>query len=75
MQVIIIAILCLIVMAVLIYVFAGKIGLFRSSTTCVARNGDCTGSSVECKSEKPIAIWTEDCGTKGEPGKCCVAIG
>jgi hypothetical protein len=75
MQVIVIAILCLIVMAVLIYIFAGKMGLIKSSTTCIARDGKCTASNVECSPEKPVSIWTEDCGIKGEPGKCCVAIG
>jgi hypothetical protein len=88
LNVIIIAVLCIVVMVVLLYIFGGKIGLFKSSTTCGAREGTCMQSLGSiCSSEKPIMIWTEDCecvgdkgtgktcNTNGKPGQCCINVG
>jgi len=91
LQVIVVAVLCIVVMVVLLYIFGGKIGLFKSSTSCASREGKCMSPDDVCGKEGtdkgPIMIWTEDCECFGstekggpcnankKPGQCCISIG
>lgn len=69
MQVIIIAIICLIVLAVLIFIFVGKIGIWgKSVADCEAKGGECANA---CKPDeaKIAGICPEEAGQF-----CCIPL-
>ena len=87
LNVIIIAVLGLIVLIVLAFMFRGESIKFMKSTDCSARNGVCLEGKEDCPEDKPVKIYTNDCkevefkegiyiakeGIKG-PGQCCVPL-
>ena len=75
----------LIILIILSYLISGRIGIFRKSFDCSAKNGECleksSSSPKECPEGKPIKIYTDDCKlvkdnevAKKGPGQCCIAI-
>ncbi|MFC1691534.1 hypothetical protein ACFL0W_05130 [Nanoarchaeota archaeon] len=79
MNIIIMAVIALIVLAVLIIIFYGKAKLFSQADSCINQGGACADSSGKCTKENPIISRAKDCPSPDptkpkEPGICCLAI-
>lgn len=72
LNVIIVAVIGLLVLAIVIYIFAGKTQLFTSgSEACSTKQGTCIDITEPCSG--PIQP-AKDCDERDPPMKCCVKI-
>lgn len=71
-NVIIIAVIALVVLAVLIFIFSGKASMFSRSVsqTCKAQGGVCQGQP--CPADKPVLIYARCEESDKEAGPCCI---
>jgi len=85
---IVIAVLALIVLMVIAFIFRGESNKFVKNLGCSARNGVCLENLEDCPDEKSVKIYTNDCidvkfegnkyiakEPKKGPGQCCIPIG
>jgi hypothetical protein len=70
---IIIAVLALLVLLVMAFIFTGKTQIFSQGTdACATKQGSCVDMAERCSG--PI-INAKDCADKDPPQKCCVKVG
>jgi len=81
MNMIVIAVLCLVVLITAIVIFTGKAGIFSKSIdqTCADQNGVClytSNADASCSDDKPVKTIAKGCRTKSDSeaniGPCCI---
>jgi len=79
-NVIVIAVLALIVLVVIGFIFSDSAGKFvKNANSCVSKNGHCMSPALKCASNKTI-ILTSDCKYVGKTnddekdGQCCISV-
>ena len=73
MELVVIAVICLIVLAVLLYIFSQKAGTFDKGTSSCG--GQCVGEDEQCTDPEAFKIAYSNCGGDKNKNYCCLKTG